>query len=138
MTRCKHACRICDRLIISSAVTFNGSNLIINIPSGNYGNHCRYCIVVAQSIPAAATINAPVYITIGTSTTLYPLQRCDCVQATACQIRTRTKYPVTVVTTAAGGSFRLMSKTTCCAPNNTIQSLPAPAVAAATEAGETA
>lgn len=131
MSRCKRACRLCDRLIISSAVTFTGGNLIINLPAGSYANHCRYCIVVAQSIPAAATINAPVYVTIGTSPTLYPLQRCDCTQATACQIRTRTKYRVIVATTAAGGSFRLLDKTHCCAPNNALQSLPAPAVTAA-------
>lgn len=135
---CNGNCKLCPRLIISSAVTFTGGNLIINIPEGNYQRNCRYCIVIAQSIPATATINAPVFITIGTGTALYPLNKCDCTQATACAIRTRTKYPVTVSTTATGGSFRLCNKV-CCASNNALQSLPAPDVAAsAVNAGDPA
>lgn len=39
---------------------------------------CRYCIVVARAIPATAIINAPVFITIGTGTELYPLNKCNC------------------------------------------------------------
>ncbi|MGM9682558.1 MAG: hypothetical protein ACI3XQ_03070, partial [Eubacteriales bacterium] len=77
---CKNVCRLCDRLIISSAVTFTGGNLIINIPAGSYRNCEKYCIVIAQAIPATATINAPVYITIGTGTTLYPLTNRCCAQ----------------------------------------------------------
>lgn len=126
---CNGNCELCPRLILSNAVTFTGGNLVINIPDGNYQRNCRYCIVVAQSIPAAATISAPVFITIGADATLYPVNKRDCTQATACAIRTRKKYPVTVSTTATGGSFRLCSKV-CCAPNNALASLPAPAAAA--------
>ena len=94
-------CRICDRVVISDSVTFAGGNLLIDIPAGNYGNEQRYCILVAQAIPDAATINAPVYVTIGGDTTVqYPLVKCNCQQAVACSMRTRTKYPVRVITTA--------------------------------------
>lgn len=65
---CKPVCKLCDRLVISQAVTFTGGNLVINLPAGSYNNREKYCIVVAQAIPAAATINAPVVITIGTGT----------------------------------------------------------------------
>ena len=134
MGNCNNVCKLCDRLVISSAVTFTGGNLIINIPDGNYGNGCKYCIIVAQAIPNTATIGAPVYITIGTGTTLYPLDRCNCTQATVCAIRARTRYAVCVQTTATGGSFRLLGRMPC-APNNSLASLPAPAVAAAVGSG---
>ena len=52
---CKPVCKLCDRLVISQAVTFTGGNLVINLPAGNYRNGCKYCIVVAQAIPATAT-----------------------------------------------------------------------------------
>ena len=61
---CKSVCKLCDNLIISQAVAFTGGNLEINIPAGSYKNGEKYCIVVAQTIPTATTINAPVYITI--------------------------------------------------------------------------
>lgn len=132
---CNGNCKLCPRLIISTAVTFTGGNLIINIPEGSYQRGCHYCIVIAQSIPAAATINAPVYITIGADTVLYPLNKCDCTPATACLIHARMKYPVTVNTTATGGSFRLRRKV-CCAPVDGLASLPAPAAAAALVTGD--
>lgn len=119
---CKNVCRLCDRLIISSSVTFTGGNLIINIPAGSYLNCEKYCIVIAQAIPATATINAPVYITIGTGTTLYPLTNRCCAQVTACGIRTRTKYSTVVVTNATGGSFRLLGQPAC-APNNNLAAI---------------
>ena len=133
---CKNICKLCDRLVISDSVTFSGGNLLIDIPAGTYGNHQKYCIVVAQTIPTDTTINAPVYITIGGNTTnLYPLNKCNCAQATACAIRTRTKYSTVVHTTPSGGSFRLCGNLPC-APSNNLESLPAPAAAA--EAGESA
>lgn len=116
---CKPTCKICDKIRISQNVTFTGGNLIINLPAGSYGNNCKFCIVVAQAIPATTTINAPVYITIGTGTQLYPLVKCNCAQATACNIRTRTRYSTCVETTPTGGTFRLLGKT-CCAPNNNL------------------
>lgn len=118
-------CKMCDRIIISDSVTFAGGNLVIDIPAGNYLNGKKYCLVVAQSIPTEATIGAPVFVSIGgVTTTLYPLDKCNCQQAVACNIRTRTKYPVVVATNATSGSFRLLAKVPC-APDNALASLPA-------------
>ena len=113
---CKSVCKLCDKLVISQAVTFAGGVLTINLPAGTYNNGCKYCIVVAQTIPAATTITAPVQITIGTGTETYPLLGNCCQQITACGIRTRTRYATRVVTDAAGGSFRLLGRA-CCSPN---------------------
>lgn len=112
----KTVCKLCDRLVISQTVTFSDGVLTINLPAGTYNNKCDYCIVVAQTIPAATTITAPVEITIGTGTETYPLLGNCCQQLTACSIRTRTRYATRVVTDAAGGSFRLLGRA-CCSPN---------------------
>lgn len=129
---CKNICRLCDKLIISTAVTFTGGNLVITIPAGAYNDNCKYCIVVAQAIPAATTINAPVVVQIGTGTVLYPLTKCDCTQTTACSIRTRTKYSTRVETTPTGGTFRLLGNP-CCAPNNNLRSISGTAPVAVAE-----
>lgn len=126
---CKPVCKLCDRLVISQAVTFDGTNLIINLPAGSYNDGCKYCIVVAQAIPAATTINAPVVITIGTGTEQYPLTNRCCAQVTACAIRTRTRYSTCVSTSATGGSFKLLGKP-CCSPNNALTSIDGTAPAA--------
>lgn len=126
---CKPVCKLCDRLVISQAVTFDGTNLIINLPAGSYNDGCKYCIVVAQAIPATTTINAPVVITIGTGTVLYPLTNRCCAQVTACAIRTRTRYSTCVSTNATGGSFKLLGKP-CCSPNNALTSIDGTAPAA--------
>lgn len=122
MGYCGQTCRLCDRLILSQAVTFSDGTLTINLPAGSYGDGCRYCIVVAQAIPAGTTIDAPVVITIGTGTAEYPLTNRFCAQLTACSIRTRTKYPVVVSTSATGGTFKVLGKVAC-APNNTLTSI---------------
>ena len=119
---CKTVCKLCNKLIISTAIAFTSDNLIITIPNGAYQNCEKYCIVIAQSIPSTTTINAPVYIQIGTGTALYPLQKCNCSQATACSVRTRTRYSTRVATTPTGGSFRLLGEL-CCAPNNNLLSI---------------
>ena len=120
---CKNVCKLCDRLIISTAVTFTaGTGLIINIPEGSYQDGCKYCIVVAQTIPAATTITAPVFIQIGDGTELYPLNKCDCTQATACSIRTRTKYSTRVETSATTGVFKLLGNIPC-SPNNNLTAI---------------
>lgn len=126
---CTNVCRLCDRLIISEAVTFDGTSLVINLPAGSYANGCKYCIVVAQAIPAATTINAPVVITIGDGTVEYPLTNRCCAQVTACAIRTRTRYATLVSTSAVGGSFKLLGRP-CCAPNNALASIDGTAPAA--------
>lgn len=123
-------CKLCDRLIISQAVTFTAPNLIINMPAGAYQSCERYCIVVAQAIPDTTTINAPVFITIGDGTELYPLNQCNGVQATASGIRTRTRYATKVTTTATGGAFSLLGKI-CCYPTDSLTSIDGTAPAAA-------
>lgn len=119
---CKPVCKLCDRLIFSESVEFTGGNLVINIPSGDYKSGAKYCLVIKDSIPGTTTINAPVVITIGTGTVQYPLTKCNCAQVTACGIRTRYKYSLCVVTTATGGSFRMLGKPFC-APSNNLASI---------------
>lgn len=119
---CKTSCQLCSRLVISESVAFTDGNLVIDLPAGAYSDGCKYCIVVAQSIPATTTINAPVYITIGGGTVLYPLNKCDCTQAVACSIRTRTRYATRVNTTATGGTFKLLGRV-CCAPDNSLTAI---------------
>lgn len=119
---CKNVCKLCRNLVISESVTFTAPNLIINIPAGSYADCDKVCIVVAQTIPAATTITAQVFITIGDGTVLYPLNNCDCSQVTACGLRTRTRYATRVVTTPTGGAFKLLGKT-CCTPNNNLTAI---------------
>ena len=118
----KNVCKLCDRLIISQAVTFADGTLTINLPAGSYANGEKYCIVVAQAIPAATTITAPVVVTIGTGTETYPLTGCNCAQLIACQLRTRTRYAARVSTTAAGGTFKLLGRA-CCGPSNALAAI---------------
>lgn len=130
---CDNNCKICPRIIISDSVTVvtvNGvDTLLIDIPTGCYLNCCKYCIVVAQTIPTTATINMPVAISIaGNTTTVYPLVNNCCAQVTACGIRTRTKYPVIVSTNATGGVFKVQRNLPCY-PVNQLASLPAPTTA---------
>lgn len=124
-----NTCRLCKNLIISQSVTFAGGLLVINLPAGNYLDKCKYCIVVAQAIPDTTTINAPVVVTVGDGTVQYPMTKCNCAQVTACAIRTRTRYPVRVSTSATSGSFRLLGKVAC-APNNALAGLDGTAPAA--------
>lgn len=131
---CKNNCRLCDNLVISTSVTVvtvaGTDTLVIDIPEATYNDCQRLCLIVAQSIPATATINQPVAISIGgDTTTVYPLVRCDCSQVTACAIRTRTRYPLRVATNSVGGVFRVL-KGLSCSPDNSLTSIPAPAAAA--------
>jgi hypothetical protein len=111
MSNCKNVCRLCRSLVISTAVAFDAvtNTLSITIPNNGYRNCEKVCIIVAQTIPATTTINALVNIIVDGTT--FPLQRCDCTQATACEIRTRTKYSTRVVTNTVSGVFRLLGRT---------------------------
>ena len=119
------------------AVYEGGEPTVITIPEGAYNDGGKYCIVIAQSIPAETTISAPVFIQIGTGTVLYPLDKCDCTQVTACSIRTRTKYSTRVETTPTGGIFKLLGNV-CCAPNNNLRSIDGTAPVVTTGGGENA
>lgn len=125
MSECIKNCRLCDRFIISSAITFDGTNLVVNLPANAYQNCYKYCIVLAQSIPEETVINAPVVFTIGTGTTLYPFLNCDCTPIYASQVRTRRIYPARVNTAVDTGVFKYVGN--CRLPSNattTIQSIP--------------
>lgn len=126
---CKPICKLCDKLVISQAVTFTDGTLIINLPAGSYNDGCKYCIVVSQAIPAETTINAPIVVTIGTGTVQYPLTNRCCSQLTACAIRTRTRYCTVVSTTPTGGTFKLLG-TACPCPTNNLTSIDGTAPAA--------
>ena len=139
---CNRNCnRLCPNLIISDAVTLvtvgGTDTLLIDIPAGTYKNGCKYCIVVAQSIPTTVPIGTPVAVSIGgNTTTVYPLTNRCCAQVTVCSIRTRTRYPVCVSTSATGGTFKVLSGL-CCSPNNALASLPVTTTTTATAANVT-
>lgn len=126
---CKPVCKLCDRLVLSQSITFAGGNLVVNLPAGSYRDCEKYCIVLAQAIPAATTINAPVVFTIGTGTVQYPLTNRCCAQVTACGVRTRTRYSTVVSTSATGGTFKMLGSP-CCATNNNLPAIDGTAPAA--------
>lgn len=123
---CPTTKRLCKNLVLSAAVTFTNDTLVINLPEGSYANCGKYCIVVAQSVPDAATINAPVVITIGGSATTYPLVNCDGTPVLASSINSRTRYSTTVVTNTTSGVFKLLGKLPCTRCTQNLASLPAP------------
>ena len=134
---CKPSCKLCKNLVISQAVTVitvDGTDtLVIDLPVRAYNDNCKYCIIVAQTIPATATINMPVAFSIGgDTTTVFPFVNKCCEQATACQIRTRTRYSTRVETNATGGVFKSLGGLSCACPANTLESLPVPTTTATT------
>lgn len=112
---CNKNCKLCNNLIISTAVAFAGDVLTITIPEGSYANGCKYCLVIAQTIPTATTIGATVEIAIGNGTETYSLVRCDGLPVLAAALRTRTRYPMIVSTNATGGVFRVKGNLCCAA-----------------------
>ena len=127
MSNCINNCSLCKNLIISQAINFDATTntVIVDLPAGSYGNCCTYCIVFAQSIPASATINAPVVFSIGGGATQYPFLNCDCTPILASQIRTRRKYKTRVNTAVSTGVFKYIGN--CCLPSNSttvVQSIP--------------
>lgn len=119
---CKNVCKLCDKLVLSQSITFDGTSLVINLPAGSYNNNTKYCVVLAQSIPSTVTINAPVVFTIGTGTIQYQLVNRCCRPVSACGVRTRTKYSVCVETTPTTATFKMLGNP-CCAPNNNLTAI---------------
>ena len=129
---CNAIRRMCRNFVVSTDVTFTDGNLVINLPAGNYGDNCRYQILVGQELPAETTINAPVVITIGDDpTTTYPLVNYDCTPVYACLIGSHYSYSVKVQTNIASGVFKLMGKMPCSCYINVANSLPIPAATTA-------
>lgn len=136
---CKTSCKLCKNLVISqgvSIITVDGTDtLVIDLPVRAYNDNCKYCIIIAQTIPTTATIATPIAFSIGgDTTTVFPFVRCDCSQITACGIRTRTRYSTIVSTNATGGVFKALGGISCCPPI-ALESLPIPT--GATTAGAT-
>lgn len=128
---CKNVCRLCNHLVISTAVEFTEGNLVITLPENTFNNGEKVCIVIAQSIPAETTINAPAVIQIGDGTEQYPLTTRCCAQVSACGVRTRTRYATRVITSSVGATFRMLGNPSC-TPNYNLQSINGTASAEAT------
>ena len=125
---CRNSCNECKRKVYSDSVTVvtvdGVDTLVVDVPNQTFSNCQRGCIVVIQNIPATATINMPVAISIGgVTTTVYPVTDCNCNQVTACSLRTRRRYPFQVRTNSTGGVFRIL-KNLSCSPSNAINSIP--------------
>lgn len=119
---CQAVQKLCPNLRISQSVTYASGVVTVNIPAGDYENGKVYGIVIAQNIPSDAIVGAPVIITIGEGTVQYPLLRCSGAQATVCNIDKRTKYLCRVVTSASGGSFRMLGRS-CCSHSDALSSI---------------
>ena len=129
---CINSCNECSRKIYSTSVTVitvnNVDTLVINVPAQSFSNNQRGCIVITQSIPAAATITMPVAISIGGDTaTVYPVVSCNCDAVVACQLRTRRRYPFVVRVDAGAGAFKVLRNLSC-APCDNDGVIPATAV----------
>lgn len=124
MSNCIKNCQLCDNLILSTAVTFADDTLTVNLPDRAYSDGRKYCIVIAQSIPDTATINAPVVFTIGTGTTTYPFVNKCCEPILASQLRTRRIYPTVVSTSIASGVFKYVGNCLPNSANENAESLP--------------
>lgn len=132
---CKPVCKLCNHLVISQAVTFNGTDLVINLPANSFNNGEKVCIIVAQTIPTTTTINAGVVITIGDGTEQYRLTNRCCAPVSACSIKTRTRYSTIVATSNTTATFKLLGNTCPYYTNNLVSiNGTAPAAAPATPA----
>ena len=132
MSECIKNCRLCNKLILSTAINYDSTaNQVIGaLPANAYENCQKYCIVLAQSIPTTAQINSQVVFSVGTNPTRYPFVNCDCVPIYASQIKTRRVYSTRVNTAVGTGVFKYIGK--CCLPSNAItvsNSLPTSATA---------
>ena len=127
MSKCNNECKLCDNFIISQAVNFSDNTLIIDLPNRAYGNNCKYCIVIAQTIPDSATISAPVVFSINGSTTTYPFVNCDYTPIYASQLKTRRIYKTCVNTAVNTGVFKYVGRCKLPCPTVTLNTtIPAP------------
>lgn len=125
---CNNSCNECPRKVYSSGISVvtvaTVPTLVIDVPLQSFRNGQRGCIVLTQSIPAAATISMPVAISIGgDTTTVYSVVSCNCNQVTACALRPRRRYPFKVATTPTGAVFKIL-KNLSCSPDNNLLTIP--------------
>lgn len=135
MSECIRNCKLCNKLILSTAINYDATTntVIVDLPQGSYNNCERYCIVLVQSIPTSATINAQVVFSIGGGATQYPFVNCDCTPVYASQIRTRRIYPTRVNTAVNTGVFKYIGKCKLpCNATTTVQSIPIPTTSGST------
>lgn len=124
---CIRNCKLCDNLILSTAINYDAAtnSVIVALPANAFENCQKYCIVLTQTIPEAATINSQVFFSIGTNPTQYPFVNKNCVPVYASQIRTRRIYPVKVMTSINDGVFKYVGNCPLpCANRPTADSLP--------------
>lgn len=93
-------CGGCEHFIRTNSVALVGNVLVLNIPQKSYSNKEKVCICVAQVIPNVTSAQT-VAITIGTSTTQYPLRTKYGNNVHADQIRSRRVYHTNVATDTA-------------------------------------
>ena len=111
---CNNKCsKVCYYLTYSTSITATGGNLVIALPEINYRDCNKFCLVLTQVIPETATVNTPVFVTIGTDTTLYPLVDCTGLQVTASMINTRCRYPVQKNTNGVSTVFKIQRNLSC-------------------------
>lgn len=118
---CRNICKLCKNLYLSETITLSGNNVVIQIPQASFNDCQKVCIVTAQAIPPTAPISATVVIQLGTGPVLYPVQKCDGTALTAAGLRSRTRYKMTVHTTADSGVFRLCGHVCC--PSNRLTTI---------------
>ena len=129
MSECTRNCQLCNKLVLSTAINYDATTdtVIVDLPAGNYGNNCKYCIVLAQAIPTSATINSTVVFSIGGTATQYPFVNCDCTPIYVCQVRTRRIYATRVSTAVSTGVFKYIGKCKLpCTGAVAAQSIPVP------------
>ena len=114
---CIKNCKLCDKLILSTAINYDTATdrVLVGLPENVFENCRRYCIVLAQAIPTAATIDSQVFFTVGTNPTQYQFVNKDCTPVYATQIRTRKIYSIRVNTGINAGVFKYVGN--CCLPS---------------------
>lgn len=109
---CIRNCKLCNNLILSTAINYDAATdrILVGLPANTFENCQKYCIVLAQTIPEAATINSQVFFTVGTNPTQYPFVNKDCTPVFATQVRTRRIYSTRVNTSIETGVFKYVGK----------------------------
>ena len=92
-----YGCGGCTHFVRSNSITLNGTVLEISIPQSTYSNKEKVCICLAQAIPEVTSTDT-VAITIGSSTTQYPLRTKCGNNVHADQLRSRKVYHTYVAT----------------------------------------
>mgnify|MGYP005783394623 FL=1 len=92
-----YGCGGCTHFVRSNSITLNGTVLEINIPQNTYSNKEKVCICLAQAVPEVTSTDT-VAITIGSSTTQYPLRTKCGNNVHADQLRSRKVYHTYVAT----------------------------------------